>query len=263
MDNTLIIIALGAVISVISVVAMASHRESPRGDVQRGRLLWYNDAKGFGFIDDDKGESHFVTFQALEANGLRYIEPNTPVVFRILTTNPKLVSGVQLAAEFESQGLREYTPETPLYDRPDKQKGTGARAVRFSFAFELLKSSLSGEDEVPSEAELRALDGVRHDDDPEDPIIDDVLKDLPFEGLRTDGIVLRYNAKTGQVEWTTTFWTTSELKEGQVEFLQEYTEVMWTEAQGEHFHQLVLTKRFQLIRKHRAEPLGSRVELLP
>lgn len=37
----------------------------PQGRV-RGRVRWFNDAKGFGFITDDAGEDIFVHFKGIE-----------------------------------------------------------------------------------------------------------------------------------------------------------------------------------------------------
>ncbi|RKY61078.1 MAG: cold-shock protein [Candidatus Latescibacterota bacterium] len=59
----------------------------------RGRVKWFNDAKGYGFIERDDGEDVFVHFSAIVGEGYRTLEEGQEVEFDIVQT-PK---GLQAA----------------------------------------------------------------------------------------------------------------------------------------------------------------------
>jgi CspA family cold shock protein len=45
-----------------------------------GRVKWFNEAKGFGFITPDQGgEDIFVHFSVIKGNGFRTLRENQPV----------------------------------------------------------------------------------------------------------------------------------------------------------------------------------------
>jgi CspA family cold shock protein len=49
-----------------------------------GRVKWFNDSKGFGFITPDKGSSDvFVHHSAIKGNGFRTLEAGEEVSFEI------------------------------------------------------------------------------------------------------------------------------------------------------------------------------------
>ncbi len=49
-----------------------------------GKVKWFNDAKGFGFIEQENGEDVFVHFSAIEADGFKTLAEGEPVTFEVV-----------------------------------------------------------------------------------------------------------------------------------------------------------------------------------
>ncbi len=58
-----------------------------------GRVKWFNDAKGYGFIEQDGGDDVFVHFSAIEGEGFKTLSEGEEVEFEV-TEGPK---GLQAA----------------------------------------------------------------------------------------------------------------------------------------------------------------------
>jgi len=51
----------------------------------RGKVKWFNDAKGYGFIEQEGGEDVFVHFSAITMDGFKTLAEGQEVEFEILT----------------------------------------------------------------------------------------------------------------------------------------------------------------------------------
>jgi CspA family cold shock protein len=54
----------------------------------RGKVKWFNDAKGYGFIEQEGGEDVFVHFSAIQSGGYKSLDENQKVEFD-LAQGPK------------------------------------------------------------------------------------------------------------------------------------------------------------------------------
>jgi CspA family cold shock protein len=55
---------------------------------ERGRVKWFNDAKGYGFISREQGEDLFVHYSAINAEGFKTLSEGDMVEFEV-TKGPK------------------------------------------------------------------------------------------------------------------------------------------------------------------------------
>ncbi len=52
--------------------------------MSQGRVKWFNDQKGYGFIEQEGGEDVFVHFSAIQGSGFRTLSENDRVEFEIV-----------------------------------------------------------------------------------------------------------------------------------------------------------------------------------
>jgi CspA family cold shock protein len=64
--------------------AGSSHPAGGSG-MARGKVKWFNDAKGYGFIEQEGGEDVFVHFSAIQMDGFKTLTEGQEVEFEIRT----------------------------------------------------------------------------------------------------------------------------------------------------------------------------------
>ena len=82
--------ALHNAVSVPAASASASTRI-------KGKVKWFNDAKGFGFIEQEGGEDLFVHFSAIQSEGFKMLAEGQAVEFD-LKQGDKVLNATELAS---------------------------------------------------------------------------------------------------------------------------------------------------------------------
>ena len=58
--------------------------------MSRGRIKWFNDAKGYGFIEQSGGEDVFVHFSSINMEGFKTLTEGQEVEFELRQTEKGL-----------------------------------------------------------------------------------------------------------------------------------------------------------------------------
>ena len=66
--------------------------------MQNGKVKWFNNEKGFGFIEVEGGDDIFVHFSAIQGDGFKSLEEGQEVSFEIVEGNrgPQAANVVKL-----------------------------------------------------------------------------------------------------------------------------------------------------------------------
>ena len=62
----------------------------------QGRVKWFNDAKGFGFIEQEGGDDVFVHFSAIKGDGFKSLAEGQQVSFEVVQ-GPKGLQAANVA----------------------------------------------------------------------------------------------------------------------------------------------------------------------
>jgi len=67
-------------------------------NMQNGKVKWFNNEKGFGFIEVEGGDDVFVHFSAIQGEGYKSLEEGQEVSFEIVEGNrgPQAANVVKL-----------------------------------------------------------------------------------------------------------------------------------------------------------------------
>jgi CspA family cold shock protein len=52
--------------------------------MQSGKVKWFNDAKGYGFIETNEGKDIFVHYSAIQKDGFKTLSEGQAVTFEIV-----------------------------------------------------------------------------------------------------------------------------------------------------------------------------------
>jgi CspA family cold shock protein len=74
----------------LSVAKLLSDTHEEAGAMARGKVKWFNDAKGYGFIEQPDGEDVFVHFSAISMEGFKTLAEGEEVEFEIKQTDKGL-----------------------------------------------------------------------------------------------------------------------------------------------------------------------------
>lgn len=66
--------------------------------MEKGTVKWFNDSKGFGFIERENGEDVFVHFSALAGEGFKSLAEGDKVTFEVVN-GPKGLQAANVTKE--------------------------------------------------------------------------------------------------------------------------------------------------------------------
>jgi cold shock protein len=101
-----------------------------KSETLKGTVKWFNDAKGFGFIEHNDGRDVFVHYSVIETDGFKTLKDGEEVVYE-MQQGPKGLSAVKVsrsACPEEDSGLTETTQS----GKPELAESESLQDVDFS-----------------------------------------------------------------------------------------------------------------------------------
>lgn len=112
------------------------------GDIQRGVVKWFNDAKGFGFIEHTSGRDVFVHYSVIQTDGFKTLKDGEEVDYELCEGD----KGLHAAKVFRAQ-TQQVTPK----DKHAEEGGmvaprleSGSLTAREKSASEMIEVERSG-----------------------------------------------------------------------------------------------------------------------
>ena len=112
-----------------------------------GKVKWFNNAKGYGFIEREGGSDVFVHFSAVQGNGFRTLEEGQAVEFEIVDGPKGPQAGTVTKANYTTVTLYALPKDYSLRFTP--LKVGGRRPVDLNSASSLSKSPMIDDMSMP------------------------------------------------------------------------------------------------------------------
>lgn len=80
-------------------------------ETQKGVVKWFNDAKGFGFIEHSSGRDVFVHYSVIEADGFKTLKDGEEVEYEI-KEGPKGLHALKVQRVIKSQPASEESSDS-------------------------------------------------------------------------------------------------------------------------------------------------------
>jgi len=94
----------------------------------RGKVKWFNDAKGFGFIEQEEGSDIFVHYTAITMEGFKTLSENQVVDFEVVegprgpqAANVVAVEG-EVAEKEEEEEVEEKEEEEEVAEKEEEEE---------------------------------------------------------------------------------------------------------------------------------------------
>ena len=70
-----------------------------------GKVKWFNDSKGFGFLEQDGGEDVFCHFSAITGDGFKSLQEGDDVEFEVVKGKPLSIMGTAFLVYHVPDGM--------------------------------------------------------------------------------------------------------------------------------------------------------------
>lgn len=128
------------------------------GELQRGVVKWFNDAKGFGFIEHSTGKDVFVHYSVIQSDGFKTLKDGEEVNYELSEGD----KGLHAAKVFRTQAQQKESKKADgAMIAPKLESGTVATSERS--ALEMIEVERIAS--VSNSAEILADMGVGEDDE--------------------------------------------------------------------------------------------------